>query len=110
MHGNLINRVMEDGKAPEPKIHDGATITMWSDRIAATITNVRFFQTGKRAGQVSAVTVQLDYVYKNEGVTQYVANPDGAVYTFKRNVRGGFSAGDWGLVIGVRDEYRDPGF
>ena len=41
MHGNIINRVQEHSLSPEPRVGMGATIYMWSDRLAATITAIK---------------------------------------------------------------------
>ena len=108
IYGNLTNRIMETGKA-EPKIGDGATLLMWSDRRAYTIIDVAYFHTGKRAGQPSKVTLQRDTVSWRRGqAVGYAPNPDGAIVVAKIDKFGHFQAPGGAVLIGERDEYDDP--
>ena len=48
--GNLMNRIAESCKQAVPEVGMGATITMHSDRHAATIIGVEVFKTGPNKG------------------------------------------------------------
>lgn len=126
--GSLTNHL--HGRAtvgqPKPEVGMGATILLWSDRHAATITSVH------TKGNDTYVTTQDDEVR----VTSGSAHDGSAVYEFSRNEKGRirhFKAtsadGEWhqirwnedtkrwnrirggnSLRIGSREEYRDPSF
>ena len=112
-YGSLFNQLMDNTEAREPQVGDGATILMWSDRHAATIVEISRFKTGKRAGQISAITVQEDKATRidNWGMSDmqdytYEADPTGSKKTFKVDARGQFK----GLLVGTRKHYYDFSF
>ena len=125
--GSLTNHIysrMVIGQ-PEPTEGMGATILCWTDRHAATITEI--YSVG--AGQL-VVTAQEDTATRTSGSTQdgsaeyaYAQNPNGRKHSFRRSKSGAWQAvtynaatGRWnksegpGLRIGDRNEYRDPSF
>jgi hypothetical protein len=120
MQGSVTNRIMEQSRYPEPEEGMGATITMWSDRHAATIVAVRRFKTGQRAGQVKEIDVQRDKAIRTDdhGMSdaqsyRYEPDPDAGVTTFKVDKHGRFFSngkGSRGLLIGHRDEHYDYSF
>ena len=104
--GSLMNHVMTGTNQPEPKVGDGATICMWSDRHAATIVKVT----------PCTVTVQEDKAIRtdNNGMSEcqtyrYEADPDGALHVF-RKTKNGWKCKGVGLLIGTRRHYYDYSF
>jgi hypothetical protein len=101
----------------DPQVGDGATISYWSDKDAATVVQVLRFMTGQRAGQVRGVVVQRDnwtVISGNEGDGSaeytYAPNPDADRRTFLVNKHGRFTAGGVRLFVGTRRRYQDPSF
>lgn len=113
---------------PAPVVGMGATVLMWTDRQAATITKVTEL-TGKQYRYEIEVTEDISKVV--EGSThdgsaeyQYQANPNGHSTTFafsvksskwvsvRRNEETGrlIQTEGSGLRIGERETYRDPSF
>lgn len=66
MDGSLVNRLTEGPSPVEPEVGMGATLLMFSDRNAYTITAVERFKSGKRAGQVSAVLATPDIATRSD--------------------------------------------
>lgn len=102
---------------PVPVVGMGATLLLWTDRHACTITCVQY------KGDKTIVTVKQDRVsVSGDGETLYGPNPNAREQHFRRDengwvsVRLNQSTGRWcmlrgnGLRIGERDEYRDPSF
>lgn len=106
-----------------PAIGMGATILCWSDRHAATITEV--FMVGK----TQYITVQHDHARRTDqnGMSEaqdyeYERNPAGRRHTFRlvkdewQEVYKNHETGRWkktnssGLLIGRREKYRDFSF
>ena len=113
---SLINNLMSDSKQREPEVGDGATILMWTDRIAATIVGIERFKTGKRAGQVRAITVQDDRSKRidSNGRSEmqdyeYSRDADGPKTRFTLTAKGTYEVkgGGRGLLVGSREEYHD---
>lgn len=126
--GSITNHLLSRATIgqPVPVIGMGATMLLWSDRSACTITNVQEVR-GK-----TIVTVQTDFATVVAGSTHdgsaeysYARNPRGGEYHFRREDDGrwqqviiNIKTGRWGKVngggrglrIGERDEYRDPTF
>ena len=120
-YGNVINRIMEDYGKENIEVGDGATLLMWSDRIAYTIVEVERFVTGARKGEVKAVIAQRDTTTRtdNNGMSEsqsysYAPNPNAKKerYTVRRDgrFRKENSEGSSVLAIGGRDAYWDPSF
>jgi hypothetical protein len=104
-YGNLINRVMESSKQVEPKVGDGCTITMFSDRHAGTIVKVTKCQIHV---QRDIATIVKGNIFEGAEYT-YERNPNAPVEVFRKTKRGWRCNGS-GLLIGHRDEYYDPCF
>lgn len=126
--GSVINHLHSRAVIgqPEPVVGMGATVLLWSDRSACTITNVQQVR-GK-----TIVTVQKDYATVVAGSShdgsaeyRYSRNPGGSENHFRREDDGRWqqviinrqtgslgkvTGGGCGLRIGERDEYRDPSF
>jgi hypothetical protein len=110
--GSLINHVISGSIMESPKVGMGCTIICWTDRRAATITEVS--PSGKLVGIVQDVatakfkgmTDQQDYEYApGTGKPTY--------YTLRKNgawVRQGERIRGQRIVIGQRNEYHDFSF
>ena len=120
MYGNVINRIMEQSAAPTPEIGMGATVCMWSDRHAVTITEILYYKTGAKAGQIKGVKTRADKATRtdNNGMSDaqtytYEPNPDAPEATWTLRKNGSFrKQGDnyTSLAIGFRDTYYDYSF
>lgn len=114
--GSLINLISSGSKMPAPVVGMGATILMWTDRVATTIVAVRTTKDG-RPKEVDVVPDIATPLF--EGMTDsqsYEYAPgDGApeIFTLRRNgawVRKGASISGTRLAIGRRDHYYDFSF
>lgn len=101
--GNFESWMMATSTQPAPKIGDGATVILWTDRYAGTIIKHTRCQ----------IHVQRDIAVRQDerGMSEsqdytYTADPKGQVYVFRKTKRG-YKSGSFGLAIGVRDEYYD---
>ena len=112
--GSFVNKLYA-ARNTEPTVGMGATILMWTDRIACTVIWVS--QSGK------ALTVQRDRAIRTDsnGMSdaqsyRYEPDPDSPVYKYTlrsngRWVRSGESASSGGrLKLGTRDQYHDFSF
>lgn len=125
--GSVINHLHSRAVIgqPEPVFGMGATVLLWTDRHAATITNVQTVR-GKLI-----VTVQRDHAtvvagsgHDGSAEYSYAPNPRGSEDHFRREEDGRWQqvvinrqTGRWGKVksgrglrIGEREEYCDPSF
>lgn len=106
---------LADGTLTEraPKVGEGATILLWSDRHAGTVVEVAVHGRGARAR--TRVTVQEDRVtaWSEGGYGQtFAPNPDGARWTFEQRPNGawaevGTRGRGAGMQPGRRDAYHD---
>lgn len=120
MYGNLINRIMETSTDPEPEVGMGATICMWSDRQACTISEVIRYKSGPKAGQVKAVKTRADRAIRtdNNGMSEsqsyrYEPIPDAPEATWTLRKDGSFRKQGCTyttLAIGFREAYYDYSF
>jgi hypothetical protein len=114
--GSMVNLLMDQSKpTTTPKVGDGCTILMWSDRHAATITKVS--SNGRRIWIKEDISTRTDkngfsenqtYTYK----TDHAAPP--VLYTLRKNGKY-IKAGEplrYGLtlLIGKRMTYFDYSF
>ena len=112
-YGNLINRVMDATKQPTPEVGMGATETMWSDRNAGTITRVVSTTTIEWAEDMvertdkNGESESQDYTYRRGygPVTTFTLRKNGRWVQKGEEMRTGS-----GLILGTRDQYRDPNF
>ena len=116
LQGSLVNRMMEVSKQPVPVVGMAATLTYWSDRHAATVTNV--YANGRE------VEVQRDQAKMVEGsgmseqqVYEFSPDPNGRVHHFTLRKNGQYvprgqsmNSPSPGLLLGHREEYSDPTF
>ncbi len=107
--GSLINHVASCAASPRPEVGMGATILMWSDRNPATIVWVS--PSGK------TIKIQQDTYRRTdqngnseEQSYEYSRNPDALVETARLTKRGWRLKGGGGILLGRREEYRDPTF
>lgn len=113
--GSLINNIHGNSAQRSPEVGMGATVLMWTDRHAATITEVS--KSGK------AITIQRDVAKRTDNLGmsdaqsyEYTPNPDAdkQVFTLRKNgawVRKGQSMKNGErLGIGYRNEYYDFSF
>ncbi len=118
MHGNIMNRIREGGfEGYDPKVGDGATYLMWSDRMPYTIIEVR----RNKAGKVFQVTVQEDKATRTDKNGQsdcgqtylFQPNPNGEIRRLSRRkcgrwiIRGGKHGA---FLLGERSKYHDYSF
>lgn len=120
MYGSLVNRLMEASRTPEPEVGMGATICMYSDRHAATITEVLRYKSGAKAGQVRGVKTRPCRATRTDsnGMSdaqsyEYEEMPDApeTEWTLRKDgrfIRKGEQYTT--LAIGFRDEYYDYSF
>jgi hypothetical protein len=110
VYGNLMNRISESGKQVEPKVGDGVTINMYSDRRAGTIIEIC---------SPKKIKVQEDKATRTDsnGMSEsqdysYERNPEGYVSIFTQRKNGMWieSKGSNGLTIGIRRQYHDFSF
>lgn len=115
--GSLVNAVMRQSNDPTlvPEVGMGATILMWTDRHAATVTHV--------SSSKKTIQVTTDKARRTDGngmsevqSWEYTPDPDGVVhtYTLRQNGRWVLRGEDMfkgrGLLLGGRDEYHDFSF
>lgn len=129
--GSVINHLQARGTIgqPKPLVGMGATVLLWTDRHAATITNVTELSSKRWEFEI---VVRDDHSQVIEGSTHdgsavyaYTQNPDAWPQFFRSERDGGqwrevrmnekgrlvlCSGGGRGLRIGEREEYRDPSF
>ncbi|AUD02432.1 hypothetical protein [Spirosoma pollinicola] len=86
-YGTLTNLVYAESKPADPKIGDGATLILWSDRQAFTVVDVK----------KSYVVVSRD-------------NQPPALRKAYLRKNGNYYLGGHLLKIGFREEYYDPHF
>jgi hypothetical protein len=120
--GSLVNYIYGNSTIGDVKIGDPATLTSWSDRSAATVTDV--FAYGKY--DYISVTKDISKVVGGTGygdeVYEYSRDPNGYEETFRVvdgkliSVYKNTVTGRWikrnsgGCFVGRRDSYRDPSF
>lgn len=111
--GSLINHIMSGSAMPTPEVGMGATILSWSDRHAATITEVS--KSGKRIGVVEDIATRTD----NNGMSDsqsYDYSPGNGgprYFTLRKNgawVAEGESMKGQRILIGTRDSHFDYSF
>jgi hypothetical protein len=113
MYGSLINNLYDNSKTTAPEVGMGATILMWSDRHAATITEITYFKSGAKKGQPRTITVQQDKATRTDNLGmsdaqswEFKRDENGTTRTFTAKKDGSFK----GLLIGHRSEYYDFSF
>lgn len=124
--GSVVNHLLSRATIgqPEPVVGMGATMLLWTDRSAGTITGVQTVR-GKTivTVQTDRATVVAGSSHDGSAEYSYAPNPRGAEYHFRREDDGRWQrvvissktgrwvkAGGHGLRIGERDKYRDPSF
>jgi hypothetical protein len=109
VYGNLMNRVAEHSLQPKPEVGMGATIYLWSDRLAGSV--IRVTKSGKTAWIQEDRTQRTDKNGQSE-VQDYTftADPDGRIFRATLRKDGTWRAGSNGVTFGRRDAYRDPSF
>lgn len=128
--GSLTNDIYSRATngQPEPTVGMGATVLMWSDRHAATITSAEARPNGgwRIVVQQDTAKVTKGSAFDGSAEYEYSANLTGPTYTFEffpiegrwRHLRNSESgrfvkvprSDGHGLTIGQRREYRDSSF
>lgn len=118
MYGSIVNRIMETSTR-EPEVGMGATICMYSDRHAATITEVIRYKTGPKAGQVKGVKTRPCEATRTDtnGMSDaqaysYEERPDWpeSEWTYRKDGRLRRTGDTAALAIGFRDAHYDYSF
>jgi hypothetical protein len=109
--GSLLNLIADRASDKDPKVGDGATVIMWTDRKAATIIDVA------RNGRL--VTVQTDKAIRTDenGMSdaqsyRYERDTNGQLFVATKRKDGSYrlKGGDARVLMGVRDNYFDYSF
>lgn len=121
--GSLVNHIMTNVKETQlPKVGDGATVYLWSDRKPYTVIEVD--------EEKKIVTIQEDYSIRSDknGMSEeqdyeFQRNPDGSIAYYKLTKNGyvgiykNKETGRWnksstqrGVRFGFRDRYYDYSF
>ena len=119
MYGSIINQYVDSNTVPE--VGMGATVCGWTDRHAATITNVVRYKSGERRGEIREVHVTYDIATRVDTNGQsesqrytFETDPDGFEVEFTRRADGRYvlkgATSGRRLVIGHRDHYYDYSF
>ena len=112
-YGSLFNIIEEGIKLKEIKVGTGVTMLSWTDRNPGTIIEVD--SNGKWIKIQEDDYKRLD----NNGMSdeqdyEYFRNPNGYIYTYKKNRLGQFTDNGRkdgrGLIIGHRERYYDFSF
>lgn len=104
--GSVINQVMSGPTTVKPEVGMGATICMWSDRHAATITYVSPSGKMLRARQDHAKRIDKNGMSEMQQ-WEYSPNPNQPEVTYRLTKKGIWKSGCNRLAIGVRNEYYD---
>ena len=109
--GSLINHLASRASAPLPAVGMGATILAWSDRYAATIIYVSASRKLVRVQHDRSRRTDNNGAFTEAQSYEYSRDPNGSVETYRLGKRGWRAqGGGCGLLIGHREEYRDPHF
>ena len=128
--GSLVNHLYSRAVvgAPQPEVGMGATLLRWTDREAATVTDVCHLATSKTHDL--RITVREDDYQVTGGSTHdgsakfaFTPRPEGYAYHFRRLRKTGqwqevirnqdtgrWLKADMGLLVGYREKYVDPSF
>lgn len=107
--GSLMNHAMSRSASPAPEIGMGATILMWTDRHAATITWVSASGKSVRVQRDRAIRADQNGMSESQAYS-YERDEQGKSMTFRMTKRGWRSPRGCGLAIGHRAEYYDYSF
>jgi hypothetical protein len=111
--GSLFNHLMSGSAPLLPKVGMGCTVLMWSDRHAATITEVS--KNGKRVGIVEDIATRVDGNGMSDA-QEYSYSPGAGAptyYTLRKNgafVREGDTLKGTRIAIGAHNTYHDFSF
>lgn len=120
--GSLINGLLTASAGPNlPAVGDPATVTLWTDRHAATVTAITQLP-GRTFVEVTEDTAKVVSGGEHDGSAEYEysPNPDGRRITFQlvggkwvhveknKATNRWRKANSYGVYFGRRDQYRDP--
>jgi len=109
--GSLINHIAAREIGPLPAVGMGVTILAWSDRYAATIIYVSKSRKLVRVQRDRSRRSDNNGAFTEAQSYEYSRDPNGSVETYRLGKRGWRAqGGGCGLLIGHREEYRDPHF
>lgn len=117
---SLVNGLMVGGKQKVPELGMGATILMWTDRHAATVTAI---VKRDKHGYPEMIEIKEDVSHRTDknGMSEsqeyaFEANPEARarLFSLRKNGRwievGQAMKGGQAIAIGFRDEYHDYSF
>jgi hypothetical protein len=107
LYGSVINRIEEHVLSPKPEVGMGATIFLWSDRHAATVTKVS--PSGKTIELTEDDVTKWEKWPSGYGI-EFTANPNGRKYEARLTKNGTWKSAGNGVALGRRAAYRDPSF
>lgn len=111
--GSLINHLVSGMASPVPTVGMGATILHWTDRRAATVTEVS--RSGKRIGVVRDIATRTDKngMSDSQEYSYAPGSESPEFFTLRKNgawVREGDSMNGTRIAIGRREHYFDFSF
>ena len=109
LFGNLMNRIAETYKSPDPVVGMGATILMFSDRYPATVIEVK----GQRVAIQEDNSIRIDQNGMSESQEYvYVSNKEAPIRWFSKRKNGRYQEvnGETCIVLGSREKYHDFSF
>ena len=108
---NLIN------SSATPVVGEGVTFLLWTDRKPGTVTEVVYYKSGAKKGQLRMVRVQEDHVVHlgydpslGYDEVMYERDTEAPVQEYRVTDRGWTDKFGGRLVTGHRDYYYDPHF
>lgn len=133
MYGSVVNRLMESSRYPEIKPGMGGTVCHWSDRSPVTVVAVRYAKDGTTVKEIDTVADEAGPNLVTWPAQKYEITPGWVegqpiperVQTWRMDGKGRLRStylnekgnrvmsarnGGPGLLLGSRDEYRDPHF
>jgi hypothetical protein len=89
----------------------GATFSIGSDSYPCTVSEVIYFKTGERKGEIRSIGVRRDFYRKDweTGEESFTPDPTADLIWFDRK-RGQLTSGGSRLSVGNRRYYQDPHF
>ena len=106
-YGTLTNLVYSENKSPKPKIGDGATLLLWSDRHAYTVIEVK----KNHVFVTRDIAERTDQNFeKGPQEYTYQTDPDATPIRATLHKSGKYYIGNQVLQIGYRNEHYDYSF
>ena len=114
-YGDVVNRILENSRSPEPEVGMGVTECLWSDREpyeVVEVTDSRHIKVRRMATKIVSGSS-----YDGSAEYEYSSDPNGYVVSLfkKKNGRwveriGRSESKGSGWFLGRAEKYRDPSF